>query len=174
MYKKKIFKKKKIKILYIYIFFILIIFAFFLILSKFFLDSKDFFYIPINNKSFYLIPEDRGGKEIANKDKKGLHLSYASDENINLTNNLNILFSIQLFTHNNYNLVNKERNKILKNDDTIFLPEQLFIAILNSNLGKEYLLLYENFYTRNEAFDHCNKYAYFLDNCLIVNVQNLD
>ena len=41
-------------------------------------NKVEFFSIPINiQKSFYLIPEiDKGGKKIANQDKKGLHLSH--------------------------------------------------------------------------------------------------
>ena len=37
-----------------------------------------------------------------------------------------------------------------------------------------FFLLYKNFKTRNEALEDCNKYGYFLDNCIIVNVQNIE
>ena len=63
---------------------------------------------------------------------------------------------------------------MLKNKELIFNPNDLYIASTNSLIGNNYFLLYKNYQTRIEANKYCDKYINFLDNCLIVNVQNLD
>ena len=55
-----------------------------------------------------------------------------------------------------------------------FIKEDLFVVVLKHNLGIDYLLVYKNFVSRNEANEYCTKYLNFIENCLIVNVQELD
>ena len=43
--------------------------------------------------------------------------------------------------------------------------------ILTTDIGSEYLLLYKNFDTRDEAINHCHTYLFQLDKCLIVNTK---
>ena len=50
---------------------------------------------------------------------------------------------------------------------------EVFLAVLSHNLGLDYLLLYKNFETDSIARVFCLSYLEFLDDCLIVNVQNL-
>ena len=45
---------------------------------------------------------------------------------------------------------------------------------LKSELGIDYFLLHKNFKNRNEALEYCSKYITQIDNCLIVNAQNLN
>ena len=52
--------------------------------------------------------------------------------------------------------------------------DNLYIVLLNTAISSEYFLLYKNFKKRNLALNYCNKYVYFLDKCLIVNVQNFN
>ena len=52
--------------------------------------------------------------------------------------------------------------------------DDFFIVVFTSDLGQEFMLLYENFSTRNLASDYCLKYLNFLQKCLIVNAQNLN
>lgn len=173
MNKKILFKKKNKKTTNI-----IIILAFFLFLYLIFyyikITGNEYFTIPSNNESFFYIPKDRGGQEIPNQDKKGLHLSYLGNDLHNIIIDNEIKFSIQIFTNTDYQLVNDMRIELLKKKDSIFFPEDFLIAIFDSTLGKEFYLLYKNFLTRKKAEEYCEKYVYFLDKCLIVNVQNLD
>ena len=57
--------------------------------------------------------------------------------------------------------------------DSIFDSKDLYISAFISNSSTEYFLLYKNFESRNIAQDFCEKYTYFVDKCLIVNVKNL-
>ena len=38
----------------------------------------------------------------------------------------------------------------------------------------DYLLLYNNFESRELALDYCNKYLLFLYDCIILNAENID
>ena len=173
MIKKRLFKKKNKKFTLIVILLFLILFL--IIYSLFFkLYNKKFFKISPNIKSFSAIPINKGGQEIPNQDKKGLHLSYLNNNTFDIIKNKELKYSIQVFVNNDYQLVNKVRNDLLNKKESIFITEDFSLAIFNSNLGKEYFLLYKNFEKRIEAREFCEKYTFFLDNCLIVNVQNLD
>ena len=157
-------------------YFITFIIILFLIFFSYliFLRNDEFFNIPPFHGLFYIIPTEKGGQIIPNQNKKGLHLSFKDTNEINLNNDPMLKFSIQIRTSDNYILIKNIREKLLNINDSIYLPNELFLAILKNDLGNQYFLLYKNFTTRLKALEHCEKYAYFLDRCLIVNVQNLD
>ena len=83
-------------------------------------------------------------------------------------------YSIQLQSSDSYEFISNYKSKLIENNDSIFLPEDLFVVILNYELTSEYLLLYKNFDSRISAFKHCNKYSYYLSKCIIVNAKYLD
>ena len=64
-------------------------------------------------------------------------------------------------------------NELINLKDSIFDSNDLYISAFISNSSTEYFLLYKNFESRNIAQDFCEKYTYFVDKCLIVNVKNL-
>ena len=173
MYKKRLFKKKKNYYKYYltsFVFAFLIIYSFW---HLFFIKS-DLYNIPPNKISFYFFPLDKGGKIIANQDKKGLHLSYNSKKYINLNNNIDINYSIQIYTNDNFDKFMKKRGDFLRKNINLFTSKDLFVTILETNIGYEYFLLFKNFETRNIASQYCQKHSYLLDKCVIVNVQNFN
>ena len=173
MIQRRLFKKKNKKFTLIIILLLLI---FFLIIYSFFFKIYKQWQqrISPNIKSFYSVPNNKEGQNIPNQDKKGLHLSYSNNNSFDIIKNKELKYSIQVFVNNDYKLVNKVRNDLLNKKESIFITEDFSLAIFNSNLGKEYFLLYKNFEKRIEAREFCENYTFFLDNCLIVNVQNLD
>ena len=174
MAERKIFKKqKKLQKRYL---FLLIFISFFLILF-FFYPKKTYFEIPEFSGSFYYIPEDKGGVKVSNFDKKSLYPDFKDNSDIKINNDPMLEYSILLFASNNYNLVKKKINLMVaqknNNNEFLFNENNLFIVVFNNNLGNEYLLLFKNFTSRNIAKEYCLKYLDSLQNCLIVNVQNL-
>ena len=139
--------------------------------------KKQFFTVPEFIGSFHLIPEDKGGKKVMNKDKKSLHLN--DEQDIEIINDPFLEYSIQIFSSSDYYLVkekfdfmtNKNNNHI---NDLPLKINDFFIVVFNTDLGNEYMLLYKNFSRRNLAADYCLKYLNFLQKCLIVNAQNLN
>ena len=170
MIKRRVFKKKNKKNIYIYAFFIIIILT--LIYYYYLNYNYNIFYIDKNINDFYLIPIDKKGKIISNKDKKVLDF----DSNLNITNHhLNITdykFSIQLTASIEYNNILQKRIDYINNYS--LNASDLYIIAFNHNLGIDYLLLYKNFENNDIAFNYCKNYLNFTPKCLIVNVQNID
>jgi len=179
MIKKNIFKKKSIN-LKKYLFISLFIFSLLTFLILLFMNLKqEFFIVPKFIGSFYIIPENKGGKEVINLDKKSLHLNEEKIQDVEIINDPFLEYSIQIFSSSDYYLV-KEKFDFMTNQNNNYinnLPLKIndfFIVFFNSDLGNEYMLLYKNFSTRILASDYCLKYLNFLQKCLIVNAQNLN
>ena len=135
--------------------------------------NNNYFILTENDKPFFVIPENKEGITIINQDKKILHLSYENLDNIDISNDLNVQYSIQLITNSDYSYIKEKMNELVNLKDSIFDPNDLYISAFISNSTTEYFLLYKNFKSRNIAQDFCEKYTYFVDKCLIVNVKNL-
>ena len=174
MIKKKIFQKELFNNNIKKYFILLILFLFLSFFLYFiFLMDDEYFTIPPFNGLFYIIPKDKGGQIIPYQNKKGLHLSFKDNNEIDFINNPKLEYSIQVKTNDNFFVIKNFREDLLNMNDSIYLSNELYIAILQNNLGSEYFLLYKNFPSRLKALEHCEKFAYFLEKCVIVNVQNL-
>ena len=163
--KDHILKNKFLFIIFVIIFVIIFIFYSF--------TNNDYFILSENDRSFFIIPENKEGITIINQDKKSLHLSYENSSNIEISNELNIQYSIQLITNSDYSYIKKKMNEFINLKDSIFDSKDLYISAFTNNSSVEYFLLYKNFESRNIAQNFCEKYTYFVDKCLIVNVKNL-
>ena len=141
--------------------------------------KKQFFIVPEFIGSFYIVPDDKGGKEVMNKDKKSLHLNDEKTKKVEIINDPFLEYSIQIFSSSDYYLV-KEKFDFMTNQNNNYINDlplkinDFFIVVFNSDLGNEYMLLYKNFSSRILASDYCLKHLNFLQKCLIVNVQNLN
>ena len=181
MTNRPLFKKRK-KYSKKYFFFILFILIIFTILIIFYYNSKHiYFEVPSFNNSFYIVPDDRGGKKVLNLDKTSLHLNDEDANEIQIVNDSMLEYSIQFFASDNYNIVNKKLYSLTKNNynnlnnqENLLNRKDFFIVVFNHEINKEYLLLYKNFTSRDLAFRYCSKYLDFLQKCLVVNAQNLN
>jgi len=173
MANKSLFKKRK-KLIKKRYYFLLILIMLTSILVFYHYPNQSYFEIPKFSESFYLIPDEKGGEKVINQDKKGLQLSTPPDDIFEITKDPSLKFSIQIYTSDNYEDIKNMMKSMLNSVDTIFSSEDLYTAVLKHNFGNEFFLLYKNFNLRNEALSHCNKYGFFLENCIIVNVQNLE
>jgi len=168
MIKKNIFYRKKKQInLYFFLIFIFLCILVIIFLSK---NQLEYFIINENTNNFYIIPKDKKGKKVSNSDIKILDYDYNLNKKTE-KNDTNIDFSIQLYASSKYDNIYKLYNEYKKN--LSFYEEDLFIVSLKHNLGIEYLLIYKSFINYNAALDYCTKYLDFLDNCLVVNINNL-
>ena len=131
------------------------------------LNQYQYFIVNENNDFFYNVPQEITGKKIPNKNVKILDYNYNLSKETK-KNYSDIEFSIQLNASSNFENILKTYKNYISN------KEDLFIVSLKHNLGIEYLLTYKNFINRKMAFDYCINYLDFIENCLIVNVNNLD
>ena len=165
-YKKPIISKK-----YLILSFIVFLLLLFLILLYVNLKQQ-FFIVPEFIGIFYIIPDDKGGKEVMNLDKKSLNLNDVKRSDIEIINDPLLEYSIQIFSSSDYYLM-KEKFDFMKNQNTLKISD-FFIVVFNNDLDNEYMLLYKNFSTRILASDYCLMHLNFLQKCLIVNAQNLN
>ena len=168
MIKKKLFKKKSINLRKYLFMFLLLAFLILLFMNL----KQQFFIVPEFIGSFYFIPDNNGGKEVMNKDKKSLHLNDENIKNTEIINDPFLEYSIQIFSSSDYYLM-KEKFDFMKNQNTLKISD-FFIVVFNNDLDNEYMLLYKNFSTRILASNYCLKYLNILQKCLIVNAQNLN
>ena len=112
----------------------------------------------------------RPGKIIPNSDIR--ILDYDNDSVQEIDNINSLLFSIQLYASSNYNEIVKKLYYL--EDNYSFYKKDLFVVALKHNLGIDYLIVYKNFINKIDAMDHCKKHLNFVENCLIVNIQNLE
>jgi len=168
--KKRIFFKSKKKNKYIILFFLLI-FSLTIVIFLYFKNKSEIFIIKENKNNFYFTPKDKEGKNIANTEKKILHFN---DPNIQegSIKNIDFKFSIQLYASYDYNTIIDKLNDFSSNSS--FNENDFSVVVLRHDIGFDYLLMYKNFDNRNKALEHCAKFLKFIDNCLIINLQNLN
>ena len=162
-----LFKKKtSYRKIVIALFCIIIIFFFFYF---FILTNKNkFIVIPENTDVFFIVPEDRGGKKVANLDKKSLNKTTKEIAEHEIEKPDDLLFSIQFFTDSQIINVNQYLQKITNSDESIYSIDDFYILALTSDIGIEYFLLYKNFMTRLDATNYCIKFLPKMNNCLVV------
>ena len=118
MSKKIIFFKNKRNpyIIFPTLIILIVFFSFIYIKNK----KTDLIIIPSFNNTYFIIPENKGGKKILNIDKKSLHMNENLDSK-NINDDIsNMKFSIQFFSSSNYkkivsfldDLINKDENII--------------------------------------------------------------
>lgn len=165
---KKIFKKNKSnkKNTYMVLFF-LIIFIF-IAYFYFFNENKDYIVISANENNFYVIPKDRGGQKVDNLDIKSLNLKSDQKPIKIIEQPDDIYFSIQFYTDDTFENVNKYIEKLNYDDESIYDLSDFFIMVLNSEIGSDYFLLYKSFQTRELAKNYCVSFLNKLNKCLIV------
>ena len=171
MKKRNIFNKKKPNKKYYILLIVLFFFSVSLFSLYFLTYQHEFFVINENIKKFYIIPKDKKGKTISNTNIRILdynnNLNQASE-----VNNMNNLFSIQLYASSDYDSILSKLTYFENN--LSFIKEDLSVVGLKHNLGIDYLLVYKSFINKIEAIDYCSKYLNFIKNCLIVNIRNLN
>ena len=171
MSKKNIFfKNKKNPYIIFVIFIIFIIFFSFTYVKN---TNTDLFIISSFNDNYFIIPENKGGKKILNINKKSLHMNEILDSN-NINEDIsNMKFSIQFFSSPDYKTIESFLVNLINQDENIYSSDDFYIVTLTTEISKDYLLLFKNFNTREKALDFCNDFLTKLDNCLIVNLNNL-
>ena len=170
MIKRNIFFKKKINTLFIFITFLLFIFISYFILENFLVFSdKNFVKINEYKGNFYTIPVNTENEKVPFQNIRILEKSSENYENIH-----DLKYSIQLFSSSDLSEVKSRINYFSSKES--FNINDLYIVALKHNLGSgsDYLLVYKDFSDRNKALNYCKNFFSNINNCLIVNIQNLD
>ena len=171
MKNRKIFKKKNnffVTRFFVILISFIIIFYFYFLLNK----NSNFFIINEYKDTYYIIPENIGGKEIPDIGINILENSFNSNKSDKQKFSINnIKYSLQLYSSKEINLTQDMKNT-LSNNINLSIHEFIITEFTNS-LGTHYLLLYGRYNDRDSAKKSCNYLESLSIYCIVVNVQNL-
>ena len=85
-------------------------------------------------------------------------ITYKQNNNIEISRDLTLRYSIQILVSENYADITDKMQHLINIKDDFFNNENLYIVMFNSNIGTQYFLLYNNFYSRELSFEYCKKY----------------
>tara|TARA_A100001011_G_scaffold400473_1_gene515279 strand:- start:1624 stop:2037 length:414 start_codon:yes stop_codon:yes gene_type:complete len=137
------------------------------------MNKKYFIITSKKNNIFYIIPDDKEGEQVNFTDKKSINkiLSINDESNYNFTNIDNLNYTIQLFSHADYENITEYLNNLINLKNEIINVNELFIFSVRSEINNNYFLTYKNFNSNNEAINYCDQLS-FIKKCLIINPNN--
>ena len=168
--KKNIFFSKKINSIYLFSFFFFIILIVIYFFSFYIQIKKPFFIISTLNDDYYIIPKDKEGEKVKFLEKKSIN-NFSNLHINNLDNIDNVEFTIQLFSDENLDVVEKYKKKFINLKNELIDISNLYLFKIETDIGINYFLSYKNFSSKEEALNFCNINS-FLNECLIIYLKN--
>ena len=170
MIKKIIFKRKNnyiLKYSLLLLLFIIIIY----LTSFYYFSNREYFIIPKFTDKYFVIPTNKEGEVVDYLDKKSLNNIDNEIQDFDFKNIDELDFTIQLYSNDNFENINKYLNKLLENKIEIIDDEDIFIFYKKTEIGTQYFITYKNYIYKNNAYETCDLLS-FVKSCLILNLQN--
>ena len=170
MIKRIIFKKNNNYILKYFLLFFLFIIILYLI-SFYYFTNKEYFIIPVFTDKYFIIPTNKEGEVVDYLDKKSLNNINNKIQNFEFSNISELNYTIQLYSNDNFENINKYLNNLLENKKEIIDDEDIFIFYKKTEIGTQYFITYKNYISKNNAYESCDLLS-IVKSCLILNLQN--
>jgi len=170
MIKRIIFKRKNSYILKYSLLLLLFIIIFYLI-SFYYFINRDYFVIPKFTNKYFVIPTNKEGEVIDYLDKKSLNNIDNGIQDYKFKNMSEIEYTIQLYSNDNFENINKYLNNLLENKKEIIDHEDIFVFYKKTEIGTQYFITYKNYISKNNASEACDLLT-IVKSCLILNLQN--
>ena len=170
MIKRIIFKKNNNYILKYFLLFFLFIIILYLI-SFYYFTNREYFIIPVFTDKYFIIPANKEGEVVDYLDKKSLNNINNKIQNFEFSNISELNYTIQLYSNDNFEKINKYLNNLLKNKKEIIEKEDIFVFYIKTEIGTQYFITYKNYISKNNAYEACDLLT-FVKSCLILNLQN--
>ena len=170
MIKRIIFKRKNNDILKYSLLLILFIFILYLI-SFYYLINRDYFIIPQFTDKYFIIPANKEGEVVDYLDKKSLNNIDNEIKDFDFKNIDELDFTIQLYSNDNFENINKYLNNLLENKKEIIDNEDIFVFYKKTEIGTQYFITYKNYISKNNASQACDLLT-IVKSCIILNLQN--
>ena len=170
MIKRIIFKKNNNYILKYFLFFFLFIIILYLI-SFYYFTNREYFIIPVFTDKYFIIPTNKEGEVVDYLDKKSLNNINNKIQNFEFSNISELNYTIQLYSNDNFENINKYLNNLLENKIEIIDDEDIFIFYKKTEIGTQYFITYKNYISKNNAYESCDLLS-IVKSCLILNLQN--
>ena len=170
MIKKIIFKRKNNYILKYSLLLLLFIIILYLI-SFYYFINREYFIIPQFTDKFFIIPSNKEGEVVDYLDKKSLNNIDNETQDFEFKKTSEVDFTIQLYSNDNFENINKYLNNLLENKIEIIDDVDIFIFYKKTEIGIQYFITYKNYISRNNAYEACDLLS-IVKSCLILNFQN--
>ena len=170
MIKRIIFKRKNNYILkYSLLLFLFIIILY--LISFYYFSNREYFVIPKFNDKYFVIPTNKEGEVVDYLDKKSLNNIDNEIQDFDFKNIDELDFTIQLYSNDNFENINKYLNNLLENKKEIIDHKDIFIFFKITEIGTQYFITYKNFISKNNASETCDLLT-IVKSCIILNLQN--
>ena len=170
MIKRIIFKRKNNYILKNSLLLLLFIIILYLI-SFYYFINREYFVIPKFTDKYFVIPTNKEGEVVDYLDKKSLNNIDNEIQNYEFKNISEVDFTIQLYSNDNFEKINKYFNNLLENKKEIIDHEDIFVFYKKTEIGTQYFITYKNYISKYSASEACDLLT-FVKSCLILNLQN--
>ena len=143
MIKSIFFKRKNYYILK----FSLLLFLFIIILyiiSFYYFSNREYFVIPKSTDKYFIIPTNKEGEVVDYLDKKSLNNIDNEFQDFAFKNTSEVDFTIQLYSNDNFEKINKYLNNLLENKKEIIDHEDIFVFYKKTEIGTQYFITYKN------------------------------
>ena len=170
MIKRIIFKRKNNYILkYSLLLFLFIIILY--LISFYYFINREYFIIPQFTDKYFIIPANKEGEVVDYLDKKSLNNIDNEIQDFDFKNIDELDFTIQLYSNDNFENINKYLYNLLENKKAIIDHEDIFVFYKKTEIGTQYFITYKNYISKNNASEACDLLT-IVKSCIILNLQN--
>ena len=170
MIKRIIFKRKNNYILRYSLLLSLFIIILYL-LSFYYFINREYFVIPKFTDKYFVIPANKEGEVVDYLDKKSLNNTDNGIQDFEYKNIDELDFTIQLYSNDNFENINKYLNNLLENKKEIIDHKDIFVFYQKTAIGTQYFITYKDYISKNDALDACDLLT-IVKSCIILNLQN--
>jgi len=141
------------------------------LISFYYFSNREYFVIPKFNDKYFVIPTNKEGEVVDYLDKKSLNNIDNEIQDFDFKNIDELDFTIQLYSNDNFENINKYLNNLLENKKEIIDHEDIFVFYKKTEIGTQYFITYKNYISKNNAFEACDLLT-IVKSCIILNLQN--
>ena len=170
MIKRIIFKRKNNYILK-YSLLLLLFFIILYLISFYYFINREYFIIPQFTDKYFIIPANKEGEVVDYLDKKSLNNIDNKIKDFEFKETSEIDYTIQLYSNDNFENINKFLNNLLENKKEIIDHADIFVFYKKTEIGTQYFITYKNYNSKNNASQACDLLT-IIKTCIIINLQN--
>ena len=152
----------------------LLLFLFIIILyliSFYYFINREYFIIPTFTDKYFIIPTNKEGEVVDYLDKKSLNNIKNKIQDFEFDDTSQLSFTIQLYSNNNFEKINKYLINLFENKKEIIDQEDIIVFYKETEIGTQYFITYKNYISKNEASEACDLLT-IVKSCIILNLQN--
>ena len=152
----------------------LLLFLFIIILyliSFYYFINREYFIIPIFTDKYFIIPTNKEGEVVDYLDKKSLNNIKNKIQDFDFNDISEFNFTIQLYSNDNFEKINKYLNNLFENKKEIIDQEDIIVFYKETEIGTQYFITYKNYISKSDASEACD-FLTIVKSCIILNLQN--